>query len=1588
MKLIHHNDGVETAGAVPSSSSSKSVVAVGSHNKSVHPTNLYDKLQSLAQLQREKFLEGQQGQDGAKTGLFQGLVFGTDIPQPSFDAGINDNSGDESDSSGDDTSGVDSIPDFDDDSEKENDSIEIMDSNTDSMDEVKTGGLNTDGSRVKAKDVKLEQKIESPATPNDPHEDPAGRLASPRDNSRLSNVNTDSEQQHIVSDHIAIDDDNEEQQRSGMMTLSSPVLSTSPTQTLRERSYTPSPGSSSPLAVERENTQLIKQPTDRVSSKFFKQPQTGNNSDESPLLEIAKREPMTDMRTTSGGYSSPISVDSDVPLADQSDTKDFEKSIGWGNSVKRKLSTSDSDETSATVKRRDLSEHRNHRTVIILSDGEEESEEIEEYTEVAPSSTVSTHRRPARHEFNGKISPGGQEVVPKTPRSETSGFDTLEKAQSAYERLVRHYAGKERDLGLSLENLHSSKMILQKKLLKRDREVESAESKLLLYQRTLNGNATNSRTQIMLKEEKESVLSAARYKRDITRTKLDSVLERIQDTESQLRKMSIERERRLNIAKNELILAERDAKSWETVANRKKLLEERDSLNDMLRKGQISMSLYRASMEGVQRGLDELSTSKQAHPEVQNPNTQLVPHNESNRTHDLFNKSIQVARNLLEKNTNRSESSKQDIYRLLDVVQEFKNTFEKAKSIPLYMINRCKKAAEELFMSGVKMPVVFETLHDYGLKYDNQTILPVDKRSQYFKSIKIAKQLVLRSSRPEDVKRMIMQKLELIELFRKNIDNGIPPTPETKVVISRAALFLISQGFRMDKLYDNLKSYKVPLTSEGLDDLVRTIAGTDTYNIFDSYNDKNNQKWILDSTTGLSSSGGNKSLGIQGASPLDHHSIANIHDTEDREFIRELLSSIKQSEEEVEGETLTPQEMTVNLLRHQKMGLHWLLGVEKSKKMGGILADDMGLGKTIQALALILSNKSDDKRVKTTLVVAPVAVLHVWKGEIETKIKSNVRFRCTIFGGPNGKVKYWHDLARFDVVLVSYHTLASEFKKHWPKAVLDGRKKLPAIPNVKTMNQLKAGGEYWSPFYTDKSIFWRIILDEGQNIKNKNTLSAKACSTLEGTHRWVLSGTPIQNNMDELYSLLRFLRIPPYNREEKFQADIGRAFKKNIKVTYDNQDRIAAIRKVAVLLKAIMLRRTKSDKVDGKPILELPPKHVTTSVAQLEGDELEFYLALEEKNQKLARRLLLKNVRGSYSSVLTLLLRLRQACCHPELVAIGEQKNDVARSVNGKNFESDWLRLYRTIQNMNNQKRDTVADSLRRMTCFWCLEQLDLNNSSILTGCGHILCSPCVEAFIDEALSTQNVRNGPRHSLYIPCRECEKLTNDQEIVTYRLYDQVVNQGFSEEDLHREYLRETENQMERSKDAYKIDFSSLKPSTKMVQCMDVIRDIFSRSKSEKILIFSQFTTFFDIFQHFLRTEMHVPFLRYTGDMNAQKRSGVINRFYREKDTRILLISMKAGNSGLTLTCANHVVIVDPFWNPFVEEQAQDRCYRISQTKEVYVHKLFIENSIEDTIYELQKRKKELVDAAMDPSKIKEISGLGAHELGFLFGLNTL
>lgn len=94
---------------------------------------------------------------------------------------------------------------------------------------------------------------------------------------------------------------------------------------------------------------------------------------------------------------------------------------------------------------------------------------------------------------------------------------------------------------------------------------------------------------------------------------------------------------------------------------------------------------------------------------------------------------------------------------------------------------------------------------------------------------------------------------------------------------------------------------------------------------------------------------------------------------------------------------------------------------------------------------------------------------------------------------------------------------------------------------------------------------------------------------------------------------------------------------------------------------------------------------------------------------------------------------------------------------------------------------------------------------------------------------------------------------------------------------------------------------------------------------------------------------------------------------------------AGNAGLNLVAASRVIILDPFWNPYIEMQAIDRAYRIGQLKPVEVHRILVKGTVEDRILELQERKRALVDAALDEGASKELARLGPQQLAFLFGV---
>jgi SNF2 family DNA or RNA helicase len=146
--------------------------------------------------------------------------------------------------------------------------------------------------------------------------------------------------------------------------------------------------------------------------------------------------------------------------------------------------------------------------------------------------------------------------------------------------------------------------------------------------------------------------------------------------------------------------------------------------------------------------------------------------------------------------------------------------------------------------------------------------------------------------------------------------------------------------------------------------------------------------------------------------------------------IKKLVENIRPDEDlPPELRKGTPAEMQCALLEHQKLGLTWLIRQEESNNKGGILADDMGLGKTIQALALLVSRKSENPERKTTLIIGPVGLLRQWELEVEEKLKPNHRLKVFRYHGQGPQKKLFRELSEYDVVLTTFGTVGSQWKR-------------------------------------------------------------------------------------------------------------------------------------------------------------------------------------------------------------------------------------------------------------------------------------------------------------------------------------------------------------------------------------------------------------------------------------------------------------------------------------------------------------------------------------------------------------------------------
>ncbi|KAJ3050148.1 hypothetical protein HK097_008860 [Rhizophlyctis rosea] len=704
---------------------------------------------------------------------------------------------------------------------------------------------------------------------------------------------------------------------------------------------------------------------------------------------------------------------------------------------------------------------------------------------------------------------------------------------------------------------------------------------------------------------------------------------------------------------------------------------------------------------------------------------------------------------------------------------------------------------------------------------------------------------------------------------------------------------------------------------------------------------------------------------------------------ESEEELKALLQHVQYDEDVTppHQRLATPEGMTVNLLEHQKLGLEWMLKMERGDHKGGILADDMGMGKTVQSIATMVANPSNNPKRKSTLVVAPVSLIYQWHAEILAKVRPG-KLTVTIYHGQQKK-KSLVALAQYDVVLTSFSTLAGE----WPEtkktrkstgrvtgffdpdfdsreAEEDNETNEPEDPKV---TRMRAGNLF-------KMKWHRVILDEAHSIKNKATRSAKACFNLEATYRWCLTGTPIQNNIGDLFSLIHFLGLRPY-------CD-WTAFRKRIQEPFKRGRHKRALERVITLMKAICLRRSKTATLDGKPIVTLPSRTVNMDITDFTIPEREFYSHLERKTQlRFNAYLKAGTVMKNYTHVLVLLLRLRQACDHPQLLAKDFEKAGREHEMEGGSAENAEDHMKNVLDNLKADIKKRLLDQdLNALECPVCLDTI--TNGVILNLCGHVYCQECLTAHaninpeMDARKQCPTCRQDIDLGSVIPVAKfashfadeiaAKKAADNDGAVDTKGKGKAVDNG-NPGDV--EIQQELEDMMS-DPDA---DWIS---STKIDKMMAILEETRKNHPGEKTIIFSQFTGMLDMLDVPL-TRNGYEYERYDGSMSAIQRDQAVKNLANKANKTVMLVSMKCGSLGLNLTCANHVILLDPWWNPAVENQSIDRVHRFGQQRDVTVHRIFIGNTVEDRIMQLQKEKQALADAALGEGE--GAAGLGRGRL---------
>ena len=512
-------------------------------------------------------------------------------------------------------------------------------------------------------------------------------------------------------------------------------------------------------------------------------------------------------------------------------------------------------------------------------------------------------------------------------------------------------------------------------------------------------------------------------------------------------------------------------------------------------------------------------------------------------------------------------------------------------------------------------------------------------------------------------------------------------------------------------------------------------------------------------------------------------------------------------------------------------------------------------------------------------------------------------------------------LARYDVVVTTYGTVQSEVSKVLPEPEgkksnrLDDLKPLD-LDNIDTKDAILL------------NIIWeRIILDEAHQIRNPVAKTSKAVSRIRASKRWAVTGTPIQNEEKDMFSLIRFLRCAPFDEYGVWKQWVDKSPMGQARMN--------------TLVKSLLLRRTKDQKssVTGDNIVPLPPKETVMHEIKLKDEERKVYEEvfsfskqamtsyMKKHEQKKSDEDYIKSITSNeykykheeYKQgeaevemgkkfndgseikahhLLVLLLRLRQICNHPGLI---------------KSMLDDEAKANEGLEQASDADTDDLLNQMSRMSI------------------GHF-------------------------------KEKHKENEDPE-----------------EDLKKKIL-----------DANNPVFREKRASSKIETVIEALEELRKKRNDtgviEKAVIVSQWTSMLLIIKNHVKN-LGFKVTEINGQVPVKLRGGIVEDFNRKNGgAEVMLLSLGAGGVGLNLVGANHLFLLDMHWNPQLEAQACDRIYRVGQVRDVTIHKFLTEDTVESRILELQNKKLDLANSVLTGAKRTGGNKLTMEDLKMLFDLN--